>query len=147
MTETYFEGMLKAEGVSGEGSDLFVSYLHDLQNGNFSDFLRTDITEAINVTEVEGANLRENAALIEDGIVEFMKYRGPIQLTTKLIDRFSDLDFESQITEADENKDVADKKQEYAEQQGELLKTAFYSYLAIREYEKARGELWSACQR
>lgn len=138
VTETYFEGMLKAEGVSGEGSDLFVSYLHDLQNGNFSDFLRTDITEAINVTEVEGANLRENAALIEDGIVEFMKYRGPIQLTTKLIDRFSDLDFESQITEADENKDVADKKQEYAEQQGELLKTAFYSYLAIREYEKAR---------
>ena len=64
VTETYFEGMLKAEGVSGEGSDLFVSYLHDLQNGNFSDFLRTDITEAINVTEVEGANLRENAALI-----------------------------------------------------------------------------------
>ena len=140
VTETYFAGMLKAEGVSGEGSELFISYLHDLQNGDYSDFLRTDIVEGgeINVTAVEGANMRQNAALIEDGIVEFMKYRGPIQLTTKLIDRFTSLDFESQINEADDNKDVSDKKQEYAEQQGELLKTAFYTYLAIREYEKMR---------
>ncbi len=140
VTETYFEGMLKAEGVSGEGSDLFVSYLHDLQNGNFSDFLRTDITEAINVTEVEGANLRENEALIEDSIVEFMKYRGPIQLTTKLIDRFSDLDFSNTISEANKNQTVTDAKQLYAEAQGDLLKAAYYSYRAIKEYEKLREE-------
>lgn len=138
VTETYFKGMLQAEGVSGEGSELFVSYLHDLENNGYSDFLRTDITDEITVAEVGNANLRDNPALIEDGIVEFMKYRGPIQLTTKLIDRFTSLDFESQITDADENKDVSDKKQEYAEKQGDLLKTAFYSYLAIREYEKLR---------
>lgn len=136
VTETYFSGMLKAEGVSGEGSDLFVSYLHDLQSGDYSDFLRTDIVEPVKVTEVEGANLRENAALIEDSIVEFMKYRGPIQLTTKLLKRFSDLDFESQISKVDQNKAVSDKKQDYAEKQGDLLDEAFKTYQAIREYEK-----------
>lgn len=139
VTETYFEGMLKAEGVSGEGSDLFVSYLHDLENNGYSDFLRTDIVDEIQVGETANSSLGQNPALIEDSIVEFMKYRGPIQLTTKLIDRFTQLDFASQISDADDNKQVSDKKQEYAEQQGELLKMAFYTYRAIREYEKLRA--------
>lgn len=137
VTANYFQGMLAAEGVSGEGSALFLEYLRQLQQDGYADFLRCDLSN-VQVTAAENGDLGGNPALIEDGIVEFMKYRGPVQITTELLERFSKLDFEQQITEAEKNKQVTDAKQEYAEKQGELLELAFYSYLAIREYEKAQ---------
>lgn len=137
VTANYFQGMLAAEGVSGEGSALFLEYLRQLQQGGYADFLLSDLSN-IQVTAAENGALGGNPALIEDGIVEFMKYRGPVQITTDLLDRFSKIDFESQLNEVDKNKQVTDAKQEYAEKQGDLLKEAFYSYLAIREYEKAQ---------
>lgn len=137
VTANYFQGMLAAEGVSGEGSALFLEYLRQLQQDGYADFLRCDLSN-VQVTAAENGALGSNPALIEDGIVEFMKYRGPVQITSNVLKRFSDLDFENQITEAEKNKQVTDAKQEYAEKQGELLELAFYSYLAIREYEKAQ---------
>ncbi len=137
VTETYFTGMLQAEGVSGEGCELFVEYLNELQSEGYSDFLRGELT-GVKVEAAANGAMGDNAALIEDGIVEFMKYRGPIEITTGLLDRFTDLDIGNTVTEAEKNKEVTDKKQEYAEEQGTLLKMAFYSYLAIREYEKAQ---------
>lgn len=137
ITENYFVGMLQAEGVSGEGSKLFVEYLRSLESGDYSDFLRVSFPEDdVAVSAVENGAMGSNAALIEDGIVEFMKYRGPIQIATHLIERFSDMDFEKDISEAGENKEVVDAKQEYAEEQGELLEMALYTYMAIRAYEK-----------
>ena len=145
VTQTYFQGMMAAEGVPEEGSALFAEYLRELQQGSYSDFLRCDISE-LTVSEVapsqEGrvspSALGGNPALIEDGIVEFMKYRGPITITTKLLDRFSKIDFQGQVSEAEKDEVVTDAKQAYAEDQGELLEAAFYTYLAIREYEKVQ---------
>lgn len=145
VTQTYFQGMMTAEGVPEEGSALFAEYLRELQQGDYSDFLRCDISE-LTVSEVapsqEGqvspSALGGNPALIEDGIVEFMKYRGPITITTKLLDRFSKIDFQGQVSEAEKDEVVTDAKQAYAEDQGELLEAAFYTYLAIREYEKVQ---------
>lgn len=134
-TANYFTGMLAAEGVPDSGSKLFMNYLHELQTNGYADFLRAEITEPA-VVPAENAAVGTNPGLIEDGIVEFMKYRGPIQITANLIDNFSKMNFDKQIGDADENKQVVDKKQTYAEEQGELLETAFYSYLAIRQYDK-----------
>ena len=147
VTQTYFQGMMAAEGVPEEGSALFAEYLRELQQGGYSDFLRCDISE-LTVSEVapsqEGqvspSALGGNPALIEDGIVEFMKYRGPITITTKLLDRFSKIDFQGQVSEAEKDEVVTDAKQAYAEDQGELLEAAFYTYLAIREYEKVQEQ-------
>ena len=139
VTETYFQGMLEAEGVSGEGSALFQEYLRQLQTEGYSDFLRCTLSN-LKVTEANDSRMSDNPALIEDGIVEFMKYRGPVALTTKLLDRLTDMNFDSQLTEVDKNKTVTDAKQDYAESQGNLLSKALYTYLAIREYEKAQQQ-------
>ena len=137
VTENYFKGMLQAEGVSGEGSALFVQYLDELRTSGYADFLRTQLSN-VELTTAENGSLGDNPALIEDEIVEFMKYRGPIQIATDLVDRFSELGISQSVSEADENKQVSDKKQEYAEEQGDLLEAAFYVYLAIRQYEDAQ---------
>lgn len=138
-SETYFKGMLAAEGVPEEGSQLFTEYWRQLREGGYQDFMRVELS-GVNVTAAKNGSMGSNPALIEDGIVEFMKYRGPIQITTNLIDRFSDLDFEKEVTEANDNEEVVKKKQEYVKAQGDLLEQAFYNYLAIRAYEKAQED-------
>lgn len=139
ITQTYFTGMLQAEGVPDEGSQLFIDYLNNLRSGNYSNLLRVEISD-LKVADATNNQLGQNPALIEDSVVEFMKYRGPIQIATNIVDRFTDLKLEETVAEADKNKEIADAKQVYAEKQGELLEKAFYTYLAIREYEKAQKE-------
>ena len=141
-TATYFCGMMDAKGVSGEGSELFTEYLKSLQNGEVkvSDFLQVEMAESAEVSAADHAQMGENPALIEDGIVEFMKYRGPVTLVTKVIDRFTKLNLGKDTANVDQDRKIVEKKQEYAEAEGSLLGAALYSYIAIYHYERA----WAA---
>lgn len=141
-TATYFCGMMDAKGVSGEGSELFTEYLKSLQNGEVkvSDFLQVEMAEPVKVSAADHAQMGENPALIEDGIVEFMKYRGPVTLVTKVIDRFTKLNLGKNTADVDKDRKIVEKKQEYAQAEGDLLSAALYSYVAIYQYETA----WSA---
>lgn len=137
-TETYFRGMMDAKGIPEEQSNLFTEYLHSLQNGNLkiSDFLQVTVEEA-EVNEAEQAQLGENPALIEDGIVEFMKYRGPASILSHIFERFTALDFSGISSDLDDNEKIVEKKKVYAEAEGELLEAALYSYIAVSQYEDA----------
>lgn len=134
-TKTYFCGMMDAKGM-GEGSSLFTEYINTLQQGDVSDFLQTEVTNAVTVEAADGAQMGENPALIEDGIVEFMKYRGPASILSNIIGRFTELDLSGVSSRADEDYEVAEKKNEYAKAEGDLLGAALYSYLAVYDYEK-----------
>ena len=145
-TETYFRGMMDAKGIPEEQSNLFTEYLHSLQNGNLkiSDFLQVTVEEA-EVKEAEQAQLGENPALIEDGIVEFMKYRGPASILSHIFERFTALDFSGVSSDLDDNEKIVEKKKVYAEAEGELLEAALYSYIAVSQYEDAwKGEIGRA---
>lgn len=136
-TATYFCGMMDAKGVSGEGSKLFTEYLKSLRDGQVqvSDFLQVELEEPAVVSAADHAQMGENPALIEDGIVEFMKYRGPITIATKVIDRFTNLNLGKGTADAEQNRQIVEKKQEYAAAEGDLLSAALYSYIAIHNYE------------
>ena len=135
-TIKYFKGMMAADGISGEGQELFVDYLNDLKGGKVTDFLQADIVD-LAVSEVQNAKLGENPVLIEDGIVEFMKYRGPVEITKKVVDRFSKMDLDS-AEDAKKDEPIINSKKEYAEAETELLKDAFITYLAIKQYSDAQ---------
>ena len=140
---TYFKGMMAAQGISGEESDLFLDYLMRLQSGEISDFLKTDLQSA-EVNSLGGAgssnSMGGNPALLEDGIVEFMKYRGPIEIVTKVVDRLKALKLDEKTREADLNEPVQKAKQEYSEAESQLLKDAFYTYAAIYQYTQSQNE-------
>lgn len=134
----YFTGMMRAEG-NDTGADIFTEFIKQIQNGTVADFLKTDILEEVTVEPVEKSNLEENPALIEDGIVEFMKYRGLVPLGNRIVDlgkRIANIEGFDELADADSNKDVVEAKQEYGEAESKLLKDAFNTYLAIRLYEK-----------
>lgn len=57
VTADYFTGMMSANGISGAGSELFLSYLQALEEGNISDFLQVEFTNAATVTELGNSAL------------------------------------------------------------------------------------------
>lgn len=136
ITEKYFVGMMDANGIDGTSSQLFSSYLSSLKNGGeFMDFLQVDTANSVNVTAAENGEMGKNAALIEDGIVEFMKYRGPVEITSNIIERFNTLNVLKKLTEANDDQPIVEKKQKYTEAEGEMLEELLYSYIACVNYQ------------
>lgn len=133
-TTKYFLGMMTASGMSDTGKDLFIQYMDGLRAGDITDFLQVDLASDFGITAAENGSLGENPALIEDSIVEFMKYRGPAEIFTKVVSRFREMDLSS-AKEADANKKVSDAKGECAQAQSDLLEAALYSYIAMKQYQ------------
>lgn len=54
--------------------------------------------------------------MIEDGIVEFMKYRGPVTLVTKVIDRFTKLNLGKNTADVDKDRKIVEKSRNMLKQ-------------------------------
>ena len=134
VTATYFTGMMSAKGVSGEGSQLFLDYLASLKSGNMADFLQVEFTQPATVKEAKNSAMGDNAALIEDSIVEFMKYRGPYEIANNIIDRMENLNILEGVAGAQKDEPIAEARKEYAEAENDMLKKALYLYMATELY-------------
>ncbi len=133
--QAYFTGMMSANGIDGTASALFTSYISSLKTGDsFADFLQIEEVSETTVAAAENSALGSNPALIEDGIVEFMKYRGPVQIVSNLIDRFSSLNILDDLDDANEDEPIVEAKQEYAKAEGDMLGDMLYTYLALLQY-------------
>lgn len=138
----YFLRMLSSQGISDEEIVLISDYYANATN----DDTIYDLLEMENLTDtgdiikpISGADMT-NAALVKNQVVEFMKYRAPIELTTDIIERLQNDTSVTEAVEAEENKPLVDDKTEYYEAEGELLAAAFNSYVAIYDYfSSARG--------
>lgn len=143
LSAEYFVGMMNAKGLDDTASDTLLAYLDAARNGNFSNFLQVDGLDSIKIEayptveedskEPSKGSLGGNPALIEDGIVEFMKYRGPVVIAANLIERFGKMDF-SGLTDANKNEPIVEAKKAYAEAEGEMMSDLLYTYLAIEQY-------------
>lgn len=132
VTKQYFVGMMDANGLDDTASNTFIAYLDAARNGDFTDFLQVDGLDSVKVESVSNGGMGGNPALIEDGIVEFMKYRGPVVIVANLWDRLSKLNMD--LGQADENEPIVETKKEYAKAEGEMMSDLLYTYLAIEQY-------------
>lgn len=136
-TEDYFAGMMRAKGISGASSELLLAYIESLKSGNISDFLQVEFTSPATVTEVANSGLGDNAALLEDSIVEFMKYRGPYEIVNGVLEQLEKKNIVEGVTGAKKDEPIVEAKQEYTQAEGEMLEKAFYSYLSLKCYTDA----------
>jgi len=115
-------------------SDQFSSVTSD---GKIHDLLDVSLAEgsAVSIAPVGGANLT-NATLIKDQIIEFMKFRAPIEITTGLIERLKSDPTLDESLKADKNKPLVESKEEFYESESVLLEGAYYTYLALTNYTK-----------
>ncbi len=132
----YFLRTLSSQGLSDEEIILVSDYYAAATNDDtIYDLLKVESQTAPSamVTAVENANL-SNATLIKDQIIEFMKYRAPIEITVNLIDRLKN---DSSLTEANQakaNEPLVESKENFYEAEGELLEAALNTYVAIYDY-------------
>ena len=137
----YFTRALTSKGMS-DGEFLLLSDVISSRfgGGEIHDLIQVDVVDNVQIEEVKGANLA-NPTLIKDQIVEFMKYRAPVELTKGIIERLLKEGDEKtgslkSATEAEKNEPMVEAKKDFYETEGELLKGAYRSYLAIMKYKK-----------
>ncbi len=134
----FFLRTLSSQGLSDDEIVLLSDYYaHATNNDQIYDLLQVECQTAPSdmIGEVSGANLT-NSTMLKDQIVEFMKYRGPIEITLGLIDRLKSDSSTMNAIESEENKELVDDKSDYYKAEGELLAAAFNSYVAIYDYYK-----------
>ena len=138
----YFKGMMDANGVDGVAGQTLVSFINAARSGDITDFLQVDGLDSVKIVAVDGGAMGSNPALVEKGIVEFMKYRGPVVIVSEIIDRFQSLNLSGDLnglTQANENEPIVEAKQEYAEAEGKMMEDFLHSYLAILYYMNYRS--------
>lgn len=139
----YFLRTIKSQGLSPEEVVLLCDYYKDFTSDDtIYDLLKADIetTTSTMITETTDANLA-NPTLMKDQIVEFMKYRGPIEITKGFFGKFVDekgnpTQGSSDVLDTDKNKPLTDAKQDYYESEGDLLKLSLQIYRDIMAYQK-----------
>lgn len=134
----YFLRTISSQNLKDEEiyllSDQFATATGD---DSIYDLLKVEVVEEPTVSMVKDANLA-NSALLKEQVVEFMKYRGPITVTTNLIDRIKNISNIKQVIEAEDNEPIVKAKETFYESESELLEAAYeyYDYLYSHYSEK-----------
>lgn len=132
----YFLRILSSQNLTDDEIVLISDYYaHATNDDTIYDLLKMESKTSVGeiIQSVPDANM-SNATILKDQVVEFMKYRAPIELTTEII---HSLNSDSSVTEAIESKEnlpLVEDKTAYYEAEGELLAAAFNSYRAIYDY-------------
>lgn len=139
MVTEYYDTALHSRDVDDEEVQLlYQQVMRDMSsrfsNETISDILRVqNQTQGAVISPLEGANMY-NATILQEQVVEFMKYRGPIVITQGIIEKIKSDPGVSDLKDSDENKTLVDDKTEFYEAEGELLKAAFDVYWDTRAY-------------
>lgn len=136
--DDYFMACITSQGVEKDDARKYVDMINGFLNGEggeISDLLQITTAEGgeFTVTPVENGNLA-NPALMKKEIVEFMKYRAPINAVAELFEKFQDSADELQNAEKDA--DLIEKKQAYYDAEGKVVEQALEVYKVLLEYKK-----------
>lgn len=132
----FFLRTVSSQGLSDEEIILLADYYANATNDDtIYDLLRVECKTAPSemITAVDNADLA-NATIIKDQVVEFMKYRAPIQITENLINRLKNDESLGEANEAKINEPLVEKKETFYDAEGKLLEASLKTYVAIYDY-------------
>lgn len=133
----YFTACIKSQGIDTTDAAHYLNSIKGFFFGDddVKDLLGIDLADesTVSVTPVADGSLT-NPALIKTQIVEFMKYRSPINSIVALFEKFQKS--ATELENSSKTSDLVDKKQEYYEAQGDVAEAAYKVYEKIVEYDK-----------
>ena len=132
--EDYYKTCITSTGISDESADDIVSQIMSQlgsveHSGSVDDILNMELVD-FDVSKVSDASLN-NAALLEKQIVEFMKYRSPINTGLSFISSLKS------FTTLAKQSELVEKRQEYYEAQGDVMKDAQEAWKKINDYNRS----------
>lgn len=135
--DDYFTACIKSQGIDTTDIGRYVNSIKGLVTGgdDISDLLGIDLADGskASVAKVKDGSLT-NPALIKTQIVEFMKFRSPINAIVSLFERFKSSS--NELENSAKTSDLIDSKQTYYEAQGEVAKKAYEIYQLIEKYKE-----------
>ena len=140
----FFLDALYSQGLEADEIDSLIALWESLVgDDSIYDLLDMEVQSETNdiISKVDGASLGESSVIMKDQIVEFMKYRAPVEISKGIIDRLKKSDASTTLTEADKNEELVESKEEYAEDEADLLEALFYSYKYIKKYQTYKASL------
>lgn len=131
--EEYYRTSMISGGINEDDADdytqLVMQHLGKLSEEETSDLLNIEIVD-FSAQKVANATLA-NATLLKKQVVDFMKYRAPINTGLSFLSSLSSFINLSKET------DLADKRQDYYEAQQTVMEYAQQAWNAINEYNKS----------
>lgn len=88
--------------------------------------------KAYEFSEVSDGNLA-NPVLVKKEIVEFMKYRSPINGAADLLEKLKKS--KKSLEDSEKDSDLIDKKEDYYEAEKDVMETALNAYKELKKYE------------
>ena len=134
--DEYFMACVTSQGVEHSDARKYVDQINGMINGNGG-----GIVDLLQIGEADGGEFTvapvangtlANPALVKKEIVEFMKYRAPIDAVGEFLDRMRKAAKNLEGTKDDA--DLTEKKKDYYEAEGEVCKKAFEVYKELKEY-------------
>ena len=131
--EDYYKTSIVSAGVKDQEADDIVSNIMNslgsvAKTGDISDLLNMELID-FGVEKNTNLNL-ENASVIKKQVIEFMKYRAPINTGLSFITALNSFSTISKQTE------LVEKRQDYYESENDLMSNAKAAWEFINEYNK-----------
>lgn len=93
--------------------------------------------DSINIAAAENGALN-NPAILKSQIIEFMKYRAPIDGVASLFEKITDSEVAEQTQDADKETKLIEAQKDFADAEKNFVKQAEKTYKAIKAYEDCR---------
>ncbi len=141
--EEYFVSSLVSQGVSSTQAEEYYDatmQLFQQEPDAVSDLLGIT-TKPVGdkyISPATNGNLT-NPAIVKTQIVEFMKYRAPLEAVEELISMFKKMN--NQTKDSSQDAKTTEKMQECAEKQGDLVQELLNCYILILNYNNVKTEL------
>ena len=139
--EEYFNKALKSKNLSDdEIESLWAMFVHVTSGDEISDLLSIESSgngENGSVISAVPDTALNNPVIIEDQIVEFMKYRAPVEIVSGVMERLKKSGAAEAFGMAEENEELVEAKDEFAEDADDLSRQLYYTNERINDYKDA----------
>lgn len=135
--EDYYKLSLTSQGINVDDAESYAESISGILSGDtdVADFLQISLMEGTNVsaTPVTNANLA-NPAMMKNQVIEFMRFRSPINAASDLFQQLQDASDE--LEDTSENTQLLEDKQEFYEDENLALSRAYDIYIKMLSYEE-----------
>lgn len=136
----YFESCLVSAGVETTDASHYGAILTDLvdeeMGDEYSDLLKISVSEDASITAVDNGNLG-NPEVLKNQIVNFMKYRGPVDIAQNFMSRMTSV--KDKVDIVDDEAEVTDTMNSYYESENKVLENLYEAYQKMKNYQQNSG--------
>lgn len=136
----YFESCLVSAGVETTDASRYGAILTDLideeMGDEYSDLLKISVSEDASITAVDNGNLG-NPEVLKNQIVNFMKYRGPVNIAQNFMSRMTSV--KDKVDIVDDEAEVTDTMNSYYESENKVLENLYEAYQKMKNYQQNSG--------